>query len=58
MKEIQLTMNEIWMQTKPKIHKNKKKYDRNKLKSELKKGSDFFTLKNRLCKKRLFKHNK
>jgi hypothetical protein len=43
MKEVELSMNEIWMQTKPKIHKNKKKYDRKKIKSELRKGSDFST---------------
>lgn len=28
MKTIELTIQEIWMQTKPKIHSNKKKYNR------------------------------
>jgi hypothetical protein len=37
MKKVELTMNEIWMQTKPKVHKNKKKYNRKKIKSDLKK---------------------
>ncbi len=28
MKKIEVTMQEIWMMTKPSIHKNKKKYTR------------------------------
>ena len=28
MKKIEVTMQEIWMMTKPTIHKNKKKYTR------------------------------
>jgi len=28
MKQIQITIQEIWNETKPKIHKNKKKYTR------------------------------
>lgn len=28
MKTVEVTMQEIWQQTKPKIHKNKKKYNR------------------------------
>lgn len=28
MKKIEVTMQEIWMMTKPSVHKNKKKYTR------------------------------
>lgn len=28
LKTVTLTMQEIWQQTKPKVHKNKKQYDR------------------------------
>jgi hypothetical protein len=38
---IEVTMNEIWAHTKPKVHKNKKKYDRNKKKAELRKDRLF-----------------
>jgi hypothetical protein len=32
MEKIQVTMQEIWMVTKPKIFKNKKKYNRKSIK--------------------------
>jgi hypothetical protein len=28
MEKVEITMNDIWMQTKPKVHRNKKKYNR------------------------------
>jgi hypothetical protein len=31
LKKIEVEMSEIWAHTKPKIHKNKKKYDRKKI---------------------------
>jgi len=37
MKQVTFTIQDIWDQTKPKIHKNKKKYNRKKLKADLKK---------------------
>ena len=33
-KWVNLTPDEIWEQTSPKVHKNKKKYNRKKLKHE------------------------
>jgi hypothetical protein len=41
MKKIILTMNEIWAETKPKVHKSKKKYDRKKEKAALKRDRLF-----------------
>lgn len=35
LEEIVVTMEEIWAHTKPKIHKNKKKYNRKKEKAVL-----------------------
>ena len=31
MKTIEITLQEIWAETKPKIHKNKRKYNRKKI---------------------------
>jgi hypothetical protein len=36
MKVIEVTIQEIWQQTKPKVFKNKKKYNRKKEKANLK----------------------
>ena len=41
MKKVVLTMSEIWAETKPKVHKNKKKYDRKKEKAVLRKDRLF-----------------
>ena len=34
MKRIEVSMQDIWAWTKPKAHRNKKKYDRNKEKRQ------------------------
>lgn len=41
LEKIEVEMSEIWAHTKPKIHKNKKKYDRKREKAALKKDSLF-----------------
>ena len=41
MKKVVLTMTEIWAETKPKVHKSKKKYDRKREKVVLRKDHLF-----------------
>jgi hypothetical protein len=41
MEKIEIEMKDIWAHTKPKVHKNKKKYNRKKEKAELRKDRLF-----------------
>jgi hypothetical protein len=41
LEKVELTMEEIWAHTKPKVHKNKKKYNRKKEKAVLRKDRLF-----------------